>query len=450
MSTVAPIATENLRPLLARKSGWAERYLLFLGLVLLGYALDGRGFAYLGYPPLYIGEFTMVIGMGVLVCTPGWSRLFQSPPMLALVPLFLLGALHTALDFPTYGVDAIRDAAIYYYAIFAIIVAGLIINDSRRLMLIISMYRRFIPIFLIGIPIVAIVYRFFWNSLPRWPGGDIPMIQEKEGDVMVQLAGIFAFWTAGMVGVVSLGWAALLAANAAVLGVVDRAGLLSFGTAVGIGMVRSPRSALAWRMIGAVVAALVLLWASGLRIEVPGGKGRELSFEQIVLNVTSITGSSGREGMDSTKEWRLDWWQDIVADTVYGRHFWWGLGFGVNLADEYGYQVLADHSLRSPHDAHMTILARMGVPGLALWALALFTWIFYIGRAFLRARASRDRGWESIFFFLAVFWIAFLINASFDVYLEGPMGGIWFWCIVGLGAGALWVYERHPETLYQS
>src|SRR6185437_12373210 len=159
MSTAAPIATENLRPLLARRWGWAERYLIFLGLVLLGYALDGRGFAYLGFPPLYIGELTMVIGMGVLVCTPGWSRLFQSPPMLALVPLFLLGVLHTTLDFPNYGIDAIRDAAIYNYAIFAIIVAGLIINDPRRLTLAISMYRRFIPIFLIGIPIVAIVYR---------------------------------------------------------------------------------------------------------------------------------------------------------------------------------------------------------------------------------------------------------------------------------------------------
>jgi hypothetical protein len=82
--------------------------------------------------------------------------------------------------------------------------------------------------------------------------------------------------------------------------------------------------------------------------------------------------------------------------------------------------------------------------------LVLFTWIFQVARAFLRARATRDRGWESIFFFLAVFWIAFLINASFDVYLEGPMGGIWFWCVFGLGAGALWVYERHPEAIYQS
>ena len=44
---------------------------------------------------------------------------------------------------------------------------------------------------------------------------------------------------------------------------------------------------------------------------------------------------------------------------------------GINLADEYGYQVMADHSLRSPHSAHMTVLARMGAPGFALCQLLI-------------------------------------------------------------------------------
>ena len=53
-----------------------------------------------------------------------------------------------------------------------------------------------------------------------------------------------------------------------------------------------------------------------------------------------------------------------------------------------------------------------------------------------------------LFFFIGVFWLAFLINATFDVYLEGPMGGIWFWSVFGLGIGASWVYQHRPEMLY--
>ena len=26
---------------------------------------------------------------------------------------------------------------------------------------------------------------------------------------------------------------------------------------------------------------------------------------------------------------------------------------------------------------------------------------------------------------------AFMVNSSFDVYLEGPQGGIWFWAMMG-------------------
>ena len=26
---------------------------------------------------------------------------------------------------------------------------------------------------------------------------------------------------------------------------------------------------------------------------------------------------------------------------------------------------------------------------------------------------------------------AFMVNSSFDVYLEGPQGGIWFWALMG-------------------
>ena len=73
--------------------------------------------------------------------------------------------------------------------------------------------------------------------------------------------------------------------------------------------------------------------------------------------------------LEGTKEFRLRWWSDIINYTINGPYFWTGKGFGINLADDDGFQVYADHSLRAPHNGHIEILARTGVPGLILWIL---------------------------------------------------------------------------------
>jgi hypothetical protein len=252
----------------------------------------------------------------------------------------------------------------------------------------------------------------------------------------------------GLAGPLPSAWPILLALEAACMGVIDRAGLVAFTAAMGLGMAHRPTGKVGWKMIGAMAAAVVLLAVCNFHIEIPGGKGRELSFQQIVVNVVSTVGDADNDGLDSTKEWRTDWWKDIIADTVHGKRFWTGAGFGINLADEYGYQVQADHSLRSPHSAHMTVLARMGVPGLAVWAVVQLTWLLAVLDAYYKSRRNRDARWSGLFLFLGAYWLAFLINASFDVYLEGPMGGIWFWTVYGIGVGALRIYKRCPEALY--
>ena len=84
---------------------------------------------------------------------------------------------------------------------------------------------------------------------------------------------------------------------------------------------------------------------------------------------------------------------------------------------------------------------------LGLWVLAQLTYAGAVGVEMFRARRLRQPMWEGLFFFLGVYWMAFLINGSFDVYLEGPMGGIWFWTVYGTGIGAALVHRRAPEAL---
>lgn len=428
----------------------ADPYLFALALMLMGYALDGRGFAYVGIPPLFVGEAMLLIGLPILIGTRGWSALWARPQIWALSAFALWGIVRTVPYVERYGIDAIRDAAIYYYSAYAFIVAGLLLADPRRLATLLRYYKRFAGIFLICIPIVAAAYRFGHDSLPRWPWGDVPMIQEKEGDAMVHLGAIAAFYMSGLAGPIANWKPILLAIDAACMGVIDRAGIVAFAAAMSLGIVHNPSGKVGYKTLAVMLLGAALLAASGIDIVIPGGKGRSLSFEQIVTNVTSTFGDANNDGLDSTKEWRTNWWKDIIADTVYGSEFWGGRGFGINLADHYGYQVQQDHSLRSPHSAHMTVLARMGVPGLVIWAALQGTLGLALLDNYYRARRSRDRQWSGLFLFLGAFWIALLIDSSFDVFLEGPMGGIWFWSVYGTAVAALRIYRTHPQVLLEN
>jgi len=102
--------------------------------------------------------------------------------------------------------------------------------------------------------------------------------------------------------------------------------------------------------------------------------------------------------------------------------------------------------LRSPHNGHLTMLARAGVPGLALWIALHLTWA--LGITWSAWRALSDISALVIWFIvLMIYWMAFMMNASFDVYLEGPTGGIWMWTVYGVGIGAMWAYRTCPEAL---
>lgn len=116
-----------------------------------------------------------------------------------------------------------------------------------------------------------------------------------------------------------------------------------------------------------------------------------------------------------------------------GPYFWAGKGFGVNLADDDGFQPTLDHSLRAPHNSHMTVLARMGVPGFVLWLLLQGTFLAGVIRAVRAHRRARDGLLAGLGAWVLVVWTAMMVVTSFDPYLEGPQGGIWFWSIFGLG-----------------
>jgi O-antigen ligase len=84
----------------------------------------------------------------------------------------------------------------------------------------------------------------------------------------------------------------------------------------------------------------------------------------------------------------------------------------------------------------MTILARMGVPGFFLWILLQGSLAWHFFSRWRVARSAGDRFLQGILAWVLCYWVAAMVNASFDVYLEGPQGSIWFWSVMGLGLAA--------------
>ena len=156
-------------------------------------------------------------------------------------------------------------------------------------------------------------------------------------------------------------------------------------------------------------------------IDIQGdAQGRTISISQITDNFSSIVSTNIDGNLADNKVWRLIWWAKLINESFTLQHFFVGKGLGMSLA---GNDILnPDENLRSPHNFHLTILARFGYIVFIAWII----WLISIFKPlFTRKLAGKTLAITSIL-------LAFIINGSFDVFFEGPMGAFPFWTFVGL------------------
>jgi hypothetical protein len=427
-----------------------DRYLAFLAIVLLGYALMGKGFAYLGFPPLYVGEIAFLSGIVVFLRTGVSVGALATLPAVLLVALMALVLARTLPFFGLYGFDSLRDSTIVIYGGFAFIVIGLLLEDASRINIVLRHYR----IMLASLPVlfVALLLNKYWgDDIPRLYGS-VPIVNVGPSAVGTHLAGIMVFALIGY-RKVSIAWVLVWFATLALVGATSRGATLAVVLPITFAMLMLGRFRLMLTTVGAglaIFAALLTLESMfGEYSEAKESWERPVSAHQIVENGMSIIGQSGQQG-EGTKKWRLNWWDIIINDTIRGPNFWTGRGFGINLADADGFagpdvvNGLVRAPTRSPHNAYITLLARAGIPGLVLWALVLVSWFGMMMRGILTARARGHKQWADLFLFIGCYAAAIVINATFDVVLEGPMQGIWFWCLFGFGIGSVMIYRAQP------
>jgi len=387
-----------------------------------------------------------VAGIGCLLVCGRWWVILRMPQMIALMVLCGWCALRTFPYVKVYGVDAFRDAILWAYAMFAVTLAAVIVCQPKLLVMLVSRYKRFYKIFLISVPFLWIGFQFLKDDMPHWPwASDIPIVYLKAGDLQVHLGGILAFWTSEVAGSTAIAWFIPLFLNAAMLGPVNRGGMMAFMASIAMSMVFKPFNRWAWGFIVIAFVGLTFLLATGISFNIPGSE-RPISADQLIENFISVGTKQGNmDELQGTKQWRLDFWNAIIQDTVYGPYFWSGKGFGVNLVSEYGFNIDAEETVRAPHNGHMTMLARAGVPGFCIWLVVHLSWALGMIDGYIRSRIAGRKEWAGLFMWLLIYWLMIIINCSFDPYIEGPMGGVWLWSIYGAGIAAMWLRGSQPD-----
>src|SRR5260370_23881274 len=116
----------------SKRIGLSDQYLILLSGVLLGYAMIGKGFAYLGLPPLFIGEIALSAGLVVMLRTGCLIAALATLPSLVLAATMIWVLLRTLPYAGVYGFDSPRGSAVIMYGGFAFVIIALLLEDGRR------------------------------------------------------------------------------------------------------------------------------------------------------------------------------------------------------------------------------------------------------------------------------------------------------------------------------
>ncbi len=417
---------------------------LILGFLLFGYVVGNRGFAQLTFrqdSPLYFGEVGMLICLGLVTARRALTRelvMPKAPLAYAIVAFLLIGAVRLYLDAVLLNTGsvvttAIRDSAAVYYALFFFIAyqIGKSVSAGK------FVERALLAGFVLLIPVAALE---IWSSelLSRLTFHGYPIIQYK-GDLLATFLGIGAFYffltpTKGMTRVffricslLSLSLMLFPMSRAALSGFVCAALLLI--------MARRPQF-LMYQIGIAITALFAIAFLQLSNIHFESDFFRNLSDRASSIIDFSGTGHyHGTIGDTSVanNEFRTIWWKTVFDETMQKGPLF-GLGFGYDLTSSFmrAYFLTGGEdtaTTRSPHSILFTVLGRMGLIGLLSFLIILFL----IGRMALsaaRAVARREQPEQNLIPWCAS--IALLVAAMFGVVLEGPMGGILFWSLLGL------------------
>ena len=135
----------------------SDYYLMALWALLAGYAIVGKPFAYIGVPPVYVGEIVFALGIVAFLNSKCAVAAFATLPSLLLGVLVGWTILRTLPYLGEFGVDALRDSVIVVYGGFALIIVALLLERPERILLIIRFLRVVATIAIVVAPCLLVL-----------------------------------------------------------------------------------------------------------------------------------------------------------------------------------------------------------------------------------------------------------------------------------------------------
>ena len=408
---------------------------VFVGLVIIGYLIGCRGFAQLSLVPglpLLPAEAALSLAVSWRIIRIAFEkRLPWSGDAMDWVLLvwLILGTARVIFDVPRHGFLAVRDYAIVYYALLYFIVRHMSRDASAR--------RYLLGCVVVGVagltivfPLVELFPDFFRRQLVL---RQVPLIYYKDDIVQTFFAagGVLLFHLAhGRWGFVAKPLAAAIFVAALVSDV--RAAFVG-GIVALVALAATGHWRFAALQMGLAMLGLGLLGVAGLGL---GNARAERELENISSRIATITQIDTLQVRQTNKGYKVDnnrfrlvWWRTVATD-VWNKNPVFGLGFGHDLSAtflrEYDQELGEEFVARSPHSVAVSALGRLGFAGLGVW---LAFGVVFVQRAW-RGLGQGDCK-------AAGLWGALIVVATsslFGVVLEGPMGAVPFWVLLGLAA----------------
>ena len=409
---------------------WAK-WILFL---LVGLALTGRSFSYLGIPPakLFIGDLTLAafIFLRPRKLFDPWLKALTNGGPLGAVSWILLISISYGIFQVIRGVllgfspvVAIENVVFNVYPLFLFL--GLWVGARRPELLL-----RYIQVFGICFFLYAPLYLLFLHNIQlMMPGADgVPVFGQAGGGGYIILSLLCLdpkpgrWWP-----VMTMGAIVLLAGQV-------RAEWL--GTCVALliwGVLSRKMNRVA--MIGVGIFAVLLIgFLLDVNLPSPGERGGAISSTEIVARglaavspdlARDMTGSDNVSFYRGTITWRQNWWKAIWQNSQENyTNLLIGPGYGFLLRNLVTY-LKDSGELRTPHNVFYYALGYSGWIGVTIFlslqaACGMLLWRVY---------KATGQSWG-----LAV-WASLLLAAFFGNVMETPSGAIPFYLTMGLFVG---------------
>lgn len=395
-------------------------YFRFYFIVMALYVFLNKGIAYSFFAELLWlgGIFLLLLNRKNLVIY--WDKKVKIFVFLLLISFIYI--LRGIISYPF--IEVIRDSFIFQYGWFVFIIF-LYANKQEEIWDKLFVIYKWFPL----VALLNFILQYFVPFFEKFAlFGNIPLMLYKNGDMGVHLlisTILILLHADRLSNKWKIGIVILIIFDFLTLSAYSRSGMVSYIIGLFAFLYFSKNESLktSTKQYSKYIPwALIIVIPMYLSIQVRENfQGRATGFDQIGKNVVSLVANSDDATLEKNILWRAIWWGNILDYSFSKEYFATGKGLGMSLAQSDDI-LTDDDDLRSPHNFHLNIMARFGLFVFFLWIY----WVYLLLHPLFKKQLNVKQ------LAIASILMAFLFNASFDVFLEGPMGAFSFWTWVGL------------------